>query len=155
MLQAALLGQGSSTGALLNSKYLELLVAAILGFLFALLLEFLKRRAGPRDSLVWSLDRESTSFDVDRDVRDNLEVRYRDRPVGDLTWARFSVHNTGNTLVRDLELRFALPEGAVLHDLGPKSTPAPEAGVVELDPAISGIADTRSATCRNARGSIL
>jgi hypothetical protein len=99
-------------------------VGAVLGFLFAIILEQLKKRQESRKQLTWEATTQSADVALNEEVRRRTSITFDGVPVHSLTSIEFTLTNSGNTVVRDHQLRFEFPEGCRV--LEAELHPAPE-----------------------------
>jgi hypothetical protein len=128
MLEYLTQGDPSST-PLWDNPYLIGTFGAALGFLSAFLIEFVKARKSLRSELTWEYDIDAPQQIETAGSQSRLQISYGDTVTEKLTIIRFRVANTGNMLVKDESLRFALPSGARLLEAFLDPAVTPEAAV--------------------------
>lgn len=143
MLASAAQEEGASLADVLANNYVLAFVAALLGFLFSTLLEWLKHRRSPRKQLSWDLEVDSSLVEIESSMAGQVVVSYGGRPVENLTNVVYRVTNTGTSVIKDQYLRFAFPEQANVLEAYLDPVPEPELGVEDVTGAEKGARDRR------------
>lgn len=119
-----------STNSFSSSFYIAL-ISAVVGFAFALLLDWIKAQREPRKQLSWTVDRGEGLFGVRPDIREKVKVLYNYEQVDSLSVVHCRITNTGNSVVKSEQVRFSFPPEVRMleHVLDPE--PERELGVTE------------------------
>lgn len=83
---------------------------AVLGFLATIVVEQFKRRREPQKRLVWTATTHSADIALDDEMRRRLHISFDGTQVEDLTSVEFTLHNAGNTVIHEHQVRFEFPE---------------------------------------------
>jgi hypothetical protein len=98
--------------------------SAIIGGACTYVVSLLLARRNPRKQLSWDASTDRGLVAVSSTVRDNVKITYKGKDAGDLVAVRCRVTNTGNTVIKNEELRFAFPEETQIIEGG--FSPQPE-----------------------------
>ena len=95
------------------SNYVVFIAGIIVGVIGWLVAQLLTR---PRPSLI-RVEKmfEGQLVSIDAEVKDKLQVTYNGRPINELYQAIFTVNNTGDEPINDIEITFHI-EGLEEHD---------------------------------------
>jgi hypothetical protein len=126
---AAEAAQTSSTN--FRDEAVKAVIAAAIGFLFAFLLEQLKRRREPHKRLSWDASTQTRLLDAAPNLKDKVEILYNGTAVETLCGIDFRLENTGNQVVKHEYLRFEFPPGTRVLEVALDPEPDPELGVEE------------------------
>jgi hypothetical protein len=83
------------------------ILAAALSYVVAVLLA----RRNPHKQLSWEASTDRSLLAVSSEIRDNVNISYKGENISDLVAVKCRVTNTGNTVVKNEQLRFAFPDG--------------------------------------------
>ena len=119
----------AADGAGWDSQLGRVVLAAVLGFVFAYGLERIKRRREPHRQLSWDGATLAALPDAVAELRDKLEIRYQGTTIENLWEIHCLVENTGNRVVKDQHIRFKLPAGTHVLEAILDPEPEPEIGV--------------------------
>ena len=98
----------------------------------------MKERREPRKRLSYDLETRHGLIGVDDAISRNISILYKNCPAEKLTYLRFDLKNTGNTVVKGELIRFEFPPGNQILDAYAEPTPPKEFDVVEIsDPKMS------------------
>jgi hypothetical protein len=117
----------------LMAKILLALVAGVIGFVSAAILDRRKARRDPRKQLSWDASEDRGIGSVRPGVSEKVKILYDGTEVNDLFLVRCNVTNTGNRVVKAQRLRFEFPRGCQILDCYPDPAPPKEYGLAELD----------------------
>ncbi|MFJ9126986.1 hypothetical protein ACIRJS_23125 [Streptomyces sp. NPDC102340] len=107
-----------------SKELVSAVVGAVLAFIAALAIEGYKQRRSPQKRLAWTATTRSADVALDDGMRELLQIRFNGTPVDNLTSVEFGLQNTGNTVVRDHQIRLEFPDGCQV--LAAEVHPAPE-----------------------------
>ncbi|TDD08583.1 hypothetical protein E1181_06435 [Saccharopolyspora terrae] len=120
---------------LLVTKYGPTVFAAIITGLLAYLtgvrLEARKNKKALKQ-LSWDMDVDSSLVEVKEELRGQVQVRYGEETVRDLTTVTFRIVNTGGAPVFNEFVRFAFPSDAKVLEAALDPVPEPELDVSEV-----------------------
>lgn len=109
------------------------LTAAVLGFVANYVLSQINRRREPRQQLSYDIATNAGIASPHDGVKDKVEIRYDGEVITNLYHVSCHIENTGNTLVKDQQLRFSLTRGEEIRDdyFNPEPIPELQAKKVE------------------------
>jgi len=114
-------------------KLTILMAAAVLGFVANYVLSQVNRRREPRQQLSYDVMINSGIVSPLDSVKDKVEIRYDGQVVTDLYHVSCHIENTGNTLIKDQQLRFCLTRGEEIRDDYFNPKPIPELQTKRLE----------------------
>ncbi len=107
-------------------------LSAILGFGFALFLDWLRRRREPHAQISWEGETSQGLLSIKEEVRQRVQVLYDRRQVGGLFAVTCRLVNTGNQVIRKHSFRFVFPAESKILEGYCDPIPEPELGLVEV-----------------------
>jgi hypothetical protein len=124
-----------------SNRVLLVVLAALLGFVSAYILEIVKSRRTPRRALSWDVNIEEPQLRSRALGADRLKVSYQGHEVARIVTIRYTITNTGTLAVKNQFIRFRIPSDAKLLEREVDPPPEPELGVEDLtetDPRFTG-----------------
>ena len=85
--------------------------SAIVGAACSYVAAVLLARRNPRKQLSWDATTDRSMLSVSSEIRDNVNITYKGADVSDLVAIKCRIANTGNSVIKDEQLRFAFPDG--------------------------------------------
>lgn len=101
-------------------------IGAAVGFLFAYILNEINRRRQPRKQISYDIVTTAGTSSPEKGMPDKVVIHYNGKAVSDLHYVSCRIENTGNTIVKDQEVRFCLAEGDEFVDTYFGHDPIPE-----------------------------
>jgi len=124
-----------------SNRLLLVVLAALLGFVSAYILEVVKSRRTPRRVLSWDVNIDEPQLRSRALGPDRLRVSYLGSEVARIVTIRYTIANTGTLAVKNQLVRFRIPSDAKLLEREVDPAPEPELGVEDLtdkDPRFTG-----------------
>jgi hypothetical protein len=126
-----------ATTSFFNTTFLQnvavTVLAAILAFLSGYALAGVSRRKGSGKKLSYDLSIANGVVQVEKEVKERVQILYDGQSIENLYNVKFELENTGDTVVKSQEIRFAFPENAKILDFSFHPEPEPEMGVSKIE----------------------
>ncbi|WP_410635527.1 hypothetical protein [Amycolatopsis sp. cmx-4-83] len=101
-------------------------ISVVVGGVVTLVTDRIKRRNDPHKQLSWDARTEIGLARAEDEIAQHLGITYKGRPVQDLAVIDCTISNTGNRVVKNELIRFAVPEGAVIVEAACRPRPQRE-----------------------------
>lgn len=113
------------------------LFSALLSFGAALYFAHRKSREEPIKRISYTTDVQPGLVSIDEAIADEVTVRYKSSTVDKLSLVSVDIYNSGNTVVKDEEIRFEFPTGAEIIETRFDPPLKPEVPVEAVDASVS------------------
>lgn len=113
------------------------LVSAILAFIGSYVLALQKQRKEPQKQLSYDTTIRKGLVEIESDIRDKVQVLYKNQKIEDLYHIACNIENTGNTVIKNQYIRFDLPADSNIVDYFFEPVPEREIGAQETDEGLN------------------
>ena len=134
-------GVGSSDTFLSKDFWVKITIAVVsaaLAFIGSYVLAQLKRRQEPKKQLSYDVSIRKGLFEIGSEIKDNVQVLYKNQVIEGLYHVACNVENTGNTVIKNQFIRFEFSQESRLLDCFLDPIPEKEIGVQEVENLSSG-----------------
>jgi hypothetical protein len=115
------------------SKVAFAIGSAIIGAACSYVIALLLARRNPHKQLSWDASTDRSMLSVSSDIRDNVNISYKGENVSDLVAVKCRVANTGNTVIKEEQLRFAFRDGTRILEADFSPQPERELRAARVD----------------------
>ncbi|MCB0541008.1 MAG: hypothetical protein KDE33_26095 [Bacteroidetes bacterium] len=109
------------------------LVAALLSFVSTYFFFIRQKRSEKKKQLSYDLKISHGLVEVGKEVKKFIKIRYKDLPTDNLSIIDFTVQNTGNSVIKNQDIRFSLESKSNFVDSFIDPKPEPEWRVEEVE----------------------